>query len=215
MTDDLWDRIFRERAWGRWPAEEVVRAVAGLRRSGLRVLEVGCGAGAQLWYLDHEGHRAVGLDVAPAALDQARVRLADEGANVPLVRGDARSLPFASASFDLVLDVETFAHVPPGGPPAAWTEAGRVLVPNGRLVSIGFTATTTGTDSGTVVDDHTVRDLRRGPLADRGAVTFISRPRVDALAAAAGVTIEDVQQRSRTVGPEHDRIDELVVVARR
>ena len=214
MTDDLWDRIFRERAGGRRPAEEVVRAVAG---SGARVFGSSRSAAAP----GHSSGTSTTKAIGPSGSMSLRLRSTRRGCGSPTKAPRCRSsegtrlAPFASASFDLVLDVETFADVPPGGPPAAWTEAGRVLVPNGRLVSIGFTATTTGTDSGTVVDDHTVRDLRRGPLADRGAVTFISRPRVDALAAAAGVTIEDVQQRSRTVGPEHDRIDELVVVARR
>jgi ubiquinone/menaquinone biosynthesis C-methylase UbiE len=215
VTDHVWNRILAERAWGRWPAEDVVRAVARLRRAGLRVLEVGCGAGAQLWYLDHEGHRPVGLDVAPAGLDQARTRLADEGAKVPLVRGDARALPFAGRSFDLVLDVETFAHVPAGGAAPAWAEAARVLVPGGRLLTIGFTASTTGAGSGTAIDEHSVRDLTVGPLADLGTISFLDDARVDALASVTGLTLEDVQRRSRTVGPEHELIEELVVVARR
>jgi ubiquinone/menaquinone biosynthesis C-methylase UbiE len=215
VTADVWDRIFRARAWGRWPAEDVVRAVARLGREGMRVLEVGCGAGAQLWYLDHEGHRPVGLDVAPAALDQARTRLAEEGAKVPLVRGDARALSFAAGSFDLVLDVETFAHVPAGGAVPTWAEAGRVLAPGGRLLSIGFTARTSGAGSGRRIDAHTVVDLTDGPLAARGAVTFLDPARADALADASGLVLEDVQTRSRTVGPDHELVEELVVIARR
>jgi SAM-dependent methyltransferase len=215
VTDDVWDRIFRERAWGRWPAEEVVRAVARLGRSGLRVLEVGCGAGAQLWYLAHEGHRPVGLDFAPAALDQARDRLAAEDVRVPLVRGDARRLPYAAGSFDLVLDVEAWSCLPADGATSAWREAARVLAPEGRLVSIGFTAATSGTDSGTRVDGHTVLDLREGPLADLGTISLLDEARVRMLAETTGLAVEDLQTRSRTVGPTHDRIDELVVVARR
>jgi SAM-dependent methyltransferase len=215
VTDDVWDRIFRERAWGRWPAEDVVRAVARMRHTGLRVLEVGCGAGAQLWYLDHEGHRPVGLDFAPAALDQARTRLAEEGAKVPLVRGDARALPFATATFDLVLDVEAWSCLGADGAMAAWSEAARLLAPGGRLISIGFTAATAGSESGTSVDAHTVRDLAHGPLAELGTISFVDHARLDALADGAGVTLDDVQVRSRTVGPEHELVEELVVVARR
>jgi ubiquinone/menaquinone biosynthesis C-methylase UbiE len=215
MTDDVWDRIFRERSWGRWPAEEVVRAIARIGRPGLRVLEVGCGAGAQLWYLAHEGHAPVGLDFAPAALGLAAARVADEGITVPLVRGDARALPFADASYDVVLDVETFAHVPPGGVEPAWREAARVLEPGGRLVSIGFTAGTAGSDSGTPVDPHTVRDLTRGPLAALGTISFLDAARADALAASVGLRLDDLQVRTRTVGSEHELIEELVVVATR
>jgi SAM-dependent methyltransferase len=215
-TDGVWDGIFRSRSWGRWPAEEVVRAVARWGRPGLHVLEVGCAAGAQLWYLDHEGHRPVGLDTSPAALDQARVRLTEEGAEVPLVRGDACELPFATASFDLVLDVETFAHV--GSDVAqrtAWSEAARVLRPEGRLVSIGFTATTAGADGGRPVDDRTRTDLTAGPLAGVGPVTFIGIETARELCAAAGLELLEHQARRRTVGPDHDCVDEIVVVAGR
>lgn len=215
MSDEVWDRIFRERAWGRWPAEEVVRAVARTGRTNLRVLEVGCGAGAQLWYLAHESHRAVGLDFAPAALDQATRRLADEGLRVPLLRGDARALPFADAAFDLVLDVEAWSCLPEAAAAASWHEAGRVLAPGGTLVSLGFTLRTAGTDTGTRRGPHTVHDMTRGPLADLGTISFVDRDRVEALAAATGLTLDDVQTRSRTVGPDHELIEELVIVARR
>jgi ubiquinone/menaquinone biosynthesis C-methylase UbiE len=215
VTDDVWDRIFRSRSWGRWPAEEVVRAVAGIGRPGLRVLEVGCGAGAQLWYLAHEGHAPVGLDFAPAALDQAQERLATAGAKVPLLRGDARRLPFASAGFDLVLDVEAWSCLTAADAELAWREATRVLEPGGRLVSIGFTARTAGSDSGTTVDAHTVRDLTRGPLADLGTICFLDDARAETLATATGLRLDDVQVRTRTVGPDHELIEELVVVASR
>jgi ubiquinone/menaquinone biosynthesis C-methylase UbiE len=214
-TDDVWERIFRERSWGRWPAEEVVRAVARIGRPGLRVLEVGCGAGAQLWYLAHEGHLPIGLDFAPAALGQAAARVTEEDLTVPLVRGDARALPFADASYDVVLDVEAWSCLPADAAAHAWREASRVLEPGGRVVSIGFTARTAGSDSGTQVDPHTVRDMTRGPLAELGTISFLDAARVDDLVASVGLRLDDVQVRTRTVGPEHELIEELVVVAAR
>ena len=46
-------------------------------------------------------------------------------------------------------------------------------------------------------------------------MTFLDAERVDRYASAAGMTVDDVQVRTRTVGPDHELIEELVVVASR
>jgi len=65
--DPLWEEIFTERAWGRYPSEDLVRFGAqrlGHRqpRSDVRVLEVGFGTGANLWYFAREGYSVAGLE---------------------------------------------------------------------------------------------------------------------------------------------------------
>jgi len=66
------------------------------------VLEIGCGTGHFSRWLGGQGLTAVGLDYSPAMLAQAR---ALDG--VPLVRSDARWLPFADDAFDLTALVTT------------------------------------------------------------------------------------------------------------
>ena len=58
--DPLWETIFSTRAWGRYPSEDLIRFCAqrfyGLQpRSDVRLLEVGFGTGANLWYFAREG----------------------------------------------------------------------------------------------------------------------------------------------------------------
>jgi len=65
-------------------------------------LEVGCGTGHFSRWLGDQGLAAVGLDSSLAMLAQAR---ALDG--VPLVRGDARRLPFADGTFDLTALITT------------------------------------------------------------------------------------------------------------
>ena len=61
-----------------------------------------------------------------------------------------------------------------------------------------------------VVDNHCHLDIARGH--DEPAL-----PVAEALdlAASVGIGLDDVQVRTRTVGPEHELIEELVVVASR
>ncbi|MBX6312574.1 MAG: methyltransferase domain-containing protein [Isosphaeraceae bacterium] len=97
-------------------------------RRGLRVLDVGCGTG---WVLSRFRQRgevawAIGVDPSPVAL--ARARRYGEGG---LARGDARSLPFADRSFDMVTCFDVLQHLDAGGDRQALRELRRVLRPGG------------------------------------------------------------------------------------
>lgn len=92
------------------------------------ILDAGCGTGANLAYLEGAGRR-VGLDFAPEALAGCRTR-----GLVELVRGDASALPFADASFDVVLSMSVIYHQWVRDPAAALAELHRVLRPGGLLL---------------------------------------------------------------------------------
>jgi len=83
----------------------------GVRLAETRVLEVGCGTGAWIrdlikWGVPPENIWAV--DLQPEALSEARHRSA---AGVHLECCSAASLPFATASFDLVLQATMFSSI--------------------------------------------------------------------------------------------------------
>jgi ubiquinone/menaquinone biosynthesis C-methylase UbiE len=76
---------------------------------GLRVLDVGCGAGGTLrWMAAHKPKRLVGCDQAPGMVAQSR-------RNVPeaeIVQIDGDSLPFDDNEFDVVTTVTVLQHNP-------------------------------------------------------------------------------------------------------
>ncbi len=99
--------------------------------AGKRVLDVGCGTGANLLVLaEHFGCTPAGVDSSEAMLAEARRKLPD----ADLRRGVAERLPFDDASFDAVLSVEMLEHLPADVREPALLEMLRVLRPGGRLI---------------------------------------------------------------------------------
>ena len=98
--DPVWENVFRSQAWGKYPGEDLIRFVArnfyGVPdRSAIRLLEVGCGPGANLWFMAREGFTVYGIDGSQTAIDQARARLDAEcpGWKGQLWCGDMGKIP--------------------------------------------------------------------------------------------------------------------------
>jgi SAM-dependent methyltransferase len=104
----------------------VGRICANLERQPPRILDVGCGTGANLELLGRFGN-AEGVDVSPEALSFCRER------GLQSVRqGEAEHLPYPDESFDLVTGLDVVEHLDDdvGG----LKEMRRVLRPGGRAL---------------------------------------------------------------------------------
>jgi SAM-dependent methyltransferase len=100
---------------------------------GLDLLEVGSGASQCSRWCTAQGARTVALDLSAGMLRQAARLNATSPDPVPLVRADARVLPFADASFDVAFTA--FGALPfVADPTTVHQEVARVLRPGGRWV---------------------------------------------------------------------------------
>ena len=96
-----------------------------------RALDVGCGTGALAARLAAAGYEMTGVDPSEGMLDVLRAR----APGVRAVRGSGTALPFADASFDVVLSVATLHHIAdPGDVRETLAEMVRVARPSGRVL---------------------------------------------------------------------------------
>jgi SAM-dependent methyltransferase len=94
---------------GRWrKVADALAAHYGLKADD-KVLDVGCAKGFLLYDLTQAvpGLEVAGLDISEYALTHAKEEVKDR-----LHLGNARKLPFADASFDLVVSINTLHNLP-------------------------------------------------------------------------------------------------------
>lgn len=128
---DLYEDLWAQRTEPGEPYAWELRRSYLLERvkPGERALDLGCGDGAFTGALAGAGVKALGLDIAEAALERARA--AHPGLRFALTPPHG-PFPAADASFDVVWASEVIEHV---ADTARWlSEVRRVLVAGGRLL---------------------------------------------------------------------------------
>ncbi|MBX9625414.1 MAG: methyltransferase domain-containing protein [Gemmataceae bacterium] len=118
-------------------------------KPGEAVVELGFGTGNEvldLAALVGPTGKVAGIDISSGMLAVAQRKLAANPPKTPidLRVGDARSLPFADASFDAAYTSFTLELFPAGDIPAVLAEARRVLKPGGRLAVVSMSVVPPG-----------------------------------------------------------------------
>lgn len=109
LQNHIWEPMFKGE-FGKYPAEHLIRFIAtnfyNKERDEIRILEVGCGPGANVWYISREGFQSYGIDGSPTAIEKAKKRMDDESLKADLQVGDINKLPYSDNFFDAVIDNE-------------------------------------------------------------------------------------------------------------
>jgi ubiquinone/menaquinone biosynthesis C-methylase UbiE len=106
-------------------------------RAGVDVLDVACGTGNLAIPAAHAGARVTGVDIAENLIIQARARAAAENLQADFRLGDAEQLPFADASFDVVVSMFGAMFAP--RPEVVAAELARVCRPGGMIAMANWT----------------------------------------------------------------------------
>ncbi len=145
VSADLWWRDFFTHEdsleLGQFPnSPQTQREVAGLTKMLALtrqqcIADICCGYGRHLAALARQGYPVVGVDISPMMLGLAQRHLAQGQTPAALIRGDARALPFADQSLDVVLNLfNSFGYCEAEQDnQLILDEAARVLRPGGKF----------------------------------------------------------------------------------
>jgi SAM-dependent methyltransferase len=129
--------------------------------AGRTVLDIACGEGYGSALLSRSAAHVTGADVAASTLERAWRKYA-ELSNLAFRSADCSALPFADASFDVVVSFETIEHI--AAQETFVAEVRRVLRPGGVLV-LSCPNRLEYSDKRRYSNPHHVRELYREELA--------------------------------------------------
>lgn len=133
---DLYLRLLEATLAPDQTAREVAGVMAMLRlRPGACILDVGCGQGRHVVPLARAGYRVTGLDRSTYLLHKAQKAAKAISADVHLVRGDMRLLPWGQVFDGCINLLSTFGYFEDEEEnEQALHQMARVLRPGGRLI---------------------------------------------------------------------------------
>jgi len=137
VTKDIWEDLYKGGHQLSYPNDVFVRITHRLLDSAThpRALDYGCGSGENLIHLARRGFRMTGADVSASALHTTGERLAAAGLAAELQLIEGAKLPFADASFDVVVAWQVLTYNDWDSLPLALAELDRILRPGGIFIA--------------------------------------------------------------------------------
>lgn len=199
--DPAWEQIFRVQDWGRYPPEELVAIISRsfgqvVDRGAVKLLEIGCGPGANVWFMSREGYSVCGVDGSQTAIAKAKARLASEGLDADLRVGDMAELPFQEKMFDAVVDIGSIQHNLWVDQKRIVEEAWRVLAPGGMCFAMMLGIGSWGEGEGDQVETGTYKNICDGPARGCGITHFYSEADLRGLFETYGELKYDRKERT-------------------
>lgn len=227
--DKDWNQDYIERgifAQRLYPNEALLQFMGGnglfSGKQSVKVLEVGCGSGANLWMIAKEGHDAYGIDISEEALNIADRHLQEKwNVKATLKLGSFTDIPFEDNYFDYVVDVVSMQHLDLSTSSAAFSEVYRVLKPEGKFFSMRHGDNSTsffhGLTSDSLVDSVTVENISDSelPLNNNGTLSFWSPGIANIKYREAGFQLESIERTNRTYKNGKYNVEYLVIVAKK
>lgn len=204
MWSNLWDKIFKENEWGKYPPEELIRFIARNfykceNRKPVKILEVGSGTGANIWYLAREGFDVTGVEGSRVGVERTIERLKEESLIATIKVADIGNLPFSDNVFDCVIDIACIYANSYKDSKLIIDEVYRVLKSGGKFFSKTFATGTTGEKTGKKLEgeENTYLEIYEGGLRkDCGMIRLTSEQEIYNLYGRFNIETIDYQIRS-------------------
>jgi 2-polyprenyl-6-hydroxyphenyl methylase / 3-demethylubiquinone-9 3-methyltransferase len=155
--------------------------------AGVRVLDVGCGAGLAAEALARRGHSVLGIDAAGEALAAARVHSDGRGLPLSYREATAEDLLGEGKRFPAIVALEVIEHV--ADPAAFVATLARLLEPGGLLFVSTLNRTRRSFLTAKLGAEYVLRLL---PIGTHDFSRFVTPPELAGYCRAAGLRLSDI-----------------------
>jgi ubiquinone/menaquinone biosynthesis C-methylase UbiE len=182
--DPIWEKVFQNQEWGKYPGENLIQFIArnyyNKDRGNINLLEVGCGPGANIWFMAREGFNVSGIDGSETAIEKAKERLLKENLKAELIVGDIIKLPFKNQEFHGIIDNECLHCNSETNTLVILSEINRVLKKDGLFYSRTFSSKMfIGKDINE--NGFEFSNISEGPLSGKGFIRLIDEQKIKTL----------------------------------
>ena len=203
-TADIWENIFRENEWGKYPPVSVIKFIAKNfykveDRSKIKILEIGSGPGANLWFMAREGFTVYGIDFSKSACDRLVKRFENEnlsdrigGGGVFIGDYEEQLLEFEDGLFDAIVYVESLCC-------NSFEKSKRIieislkkLKRGGKMFSQTFSEKIWGFQDILDVEYHATYP-NEGPLVSKGYARYTTREDIEKLYKAPNSIVKNIE----------------------
>jgi SAM-dependent methyltransferase len=227
---EVFEQQYRERgihAQRLYPNESLLQFLGSnyfgltpIERAGIRILEIGCGSGANLWMIAKEGFDAFGCDGSQSAIKIAKEHLQNKWNVAADIRhGVFDQLPYDGSFFDAVCDVVSLQHTTIDESRQSFGEILRVLKTGGYFFSYRLSDASVmyHPRTGKWIDPATVMNVDdvSMPLHNNGQTSFWSPVLARMKYADAGFIDINVERVGRTYDNGAKYVEYLTIAARK
>lgn len=219
---EIWEKIHQNREWGKYPNEELVRFIGSnffrldfKNRKNLKILELGCGQGANLWFLCKEGFNVFGMDISNTALKNANKYLKQLNHESILLEGDFTYLPFKDECLDIIIDVASIQHSSFNNHVKIFNEVQRALKKGGFLFTFHIGKDSWGYGQGKLIDKNTFNELSEGPASNIGITCMLDGADLKELLKHIGFIDCKIEKLTRTYDNQNKKLTHYIVSAMR
>lgn len=215
--DPIWEKIFQDHEWGKYPGENLIQFIARnfykKERKKVSLLEVGCGPGANIWFMAREGFNVVGIDGSETAIKKAYDRLQKENLNAKLIVGDIIKLPFEDQVFDGIFDNECLYCNNEQNTSLILSEISRLLKCDGLFYSRSFSSEMfIGKERN--AEEYEFTNIIEGPLSGKGFVRLMNEQKIHSLY-SKNFNILSVDKLEYTQYNSAQKISEYIIVCQK
>lgn len=189
--DEKWEEIHSTRDWGKYPSIDVVTFVArnfySKDRKNCKVLDYGCGQGANTWFLAREGFDTYAFDGSESAIKKAKKMLENQNLKADFKIMLGNDLKYEDNFFSCVIDCGVICANSTPDIKLMLSEIYRVLKSNGKIIStMLFNSKTTGFGTGELIEKNTYKNVTKGTIQGIGTIHFFGKEEIKELWTQAG-----------------------------
>lgn len=148
-------------------------------RQNTKVLELGCGAGNNLWFIAEQGFDTYGIDGSKSACIIAKKVCDSKNLKVHIEQSYFDKLPFENESIDIIVDRESTYCGKFKDIKKWWREVDRVLKKGGIVISFKFSDDNPdlleikkGVLKAEMIEPNTYQNIENGTFFDTGIAHF-------------------------------------------